>query len=146
MTFQRVAQLVGAALLVMVANVLASVAYMVVYGYVIDPGHEPQYYDEHIQVAAPYCSIVAGMPLMFAAGWWVTGWWQRTLGLRPAWIVWAAYATIDLLVLLAAGLTLKVFGLFAVSFVTKLAAALGGAKVRLGRAVAVGTLRGPPST
>jgi hypothetical protein len=43
---------------------------MVVYSYVINPGHEEKYYHDHIQVAAPYCSIVAGIPLMFLAGWW----------------------------------------------------------------------------
>lgn len=85
------------------------------------------------RVAGPDCSIVAGIPLMFAAAWWVTGWWRRELGMRPAWVVWAAYATIDLLVLLAAGLSLQIGLLFAVSFATKLAAALLGAKLRLAR-------------
>ena len=69
MTVSRVALLVGVAILVLVANVATSVLYMVVYGHVIDPGHEPQYYNDHIQVAAPYCSIVAGIPLMILAGW-----------------------------------------------------------------------------
>jgi hypothetical protein len=43
MTFGRVALLVGVAVLVLVANVAASIGYMVVFGYVIDPGHEEQY-------------------------------------------------------------------------------------------------------
>jgi hypothetical protein len=58
----RIAWLVGVALLVMIVNVVVSVLYMVVYSYVIDPGHDKQYYDDHIQIAAPYCSIVAGIP------------------------------------------------------------------------------------
>jgi hypothetical protein len=143
MTFGRVALLVGVALLVMVANVAASIGYMVVYGYVIDPGHDAKYYDDHIQVAAPYCSIVAGIPLMFAAGWWVTGWWRRGLGMRPAWVVWGAYAGIDLLVLLAVGLSLGVGVLFMVSFATKLAAALFGAKLRLARPAEPGAAADP---
>ena len=53
MTFGRAAWLVGVAVLVLVANVAASILYMVVYGHVIDPGHDPKYYDDHIQVAAP---------------------------------------------------------------------------------------------
>lgn len=133
MTFGRVALLIGVALLVLVANVAASIVYMVVYGYIIVPGHDQEYYDDHIQIAAPYCSIVAGMPLMFAAGWWVTGWWRQELGTRPAWIVWTAYAVIDLLAILAVDLSLQVLVLFAVSFATKLAAALAGAKLRLAR-------------
>jgi len=133
MTFGRVALLVGVAVLVLVANVAASIGYMVVYGHVIDPGHEAKYYNDHIQVAGPYCSIVAGIPLMFAAGWWVTGWWRQVLGIRPAWVVWVAYTVIDLLILLAAGLSLGVGVLFVVSFATKLVAALLGAKLRLAR-------------
>ena len=80
LTFGRVARLIGVALLVMIANVVASILYMVIYGHLIDPGHEQQYYDAHIQAAAPYCSIVAGIPLMFLAGWWVGGFWE--VGLR----------------------------------------------------------------
>jgi hypothetical protein len=125
--------LVGVAVSVLVANVAASVLYMVVYGHVIDPGHDPQYYDDHIQIAAPYCSIVAGIPLMFLAGWWVAGWWRRALGVRAAWIVWLAYTVIDLAILLAAGMTLGVGLWFVVSFATKLAAADLGAKLRIAR-------------
>ena len=133
MTLGRVALLVGVAVLVLVANVVASILYMVVYGYVIDPGHPDQYYHDHIQVAAPYCSIVAGIPLFFAAGWWVTGWWRRSLGMRLAWGVWVAYAVIDLAILLAAGASLSIGVLVAVSLATKLVAELLGAKLRLAR-------------
>jgi hypothetical protein len=133
MTVARVALLVGVAVLVLVANVVASILYMVVYSYVIDPGHDPQYYNDHIQVAGPYCSIVAGIPLMFLAGWWVAGWWQRAHGVRPAWIVWLAYTVIDLAILLAVGMSLRVGLLFVVSFATKLAAAYFGARCRIAR-------------
>ena len=133
MTLDRAASLVGVAVLVLVANVAASVLYMVVYGHVIDPGHEPQYYNDHIQVAGPYCSIVAGIPLMFLAGWWVAGWWQRTPGVKAALFVWLAYTVIDLAVLLAVGVTVTVGVLFIVSFATKLAAGYFGALLRVGK-------------
>lgn len=133
MTFGRVASLVGVALLVMVANIAASILYMVVYGYVIDPGHEPQYYNDHIQVAGPYCSIVAGIPLMLLAGWWVAGWSHGKAGVQAALVVWLAYAVIDLSVLVAAGMTMRVGILFAISFATKLAAAWCGAWIRVRR-------------
>jgi len=54
MTFGRIALLVGVAVLVLMANVAMSIGYMVVYGHVIDPGHEAKYYSDHIQVAGPY--------------------------------------------------------------------------------------------
>lgn len=85
----RIAWLVGIALLVMIANVAASVLYMVVYGYLIDPGHDQQYYDAHIQIAAPYCSIVAGIPLMFLAGWRVGRWWQGQFAIKSAVVILA---------------------------------------------------------
>ena len=116
MTVGRVAWLVGVALLVLIANVAASFLYMVVYSYVIDRGHDEQYYRDHIKVAAPYCSIVAGIPLMFLVGWWVGGWWEGSFAARAALIVWLAYVLIDIAVLVAAGLSTKVAILFAVSF------------------------------
>ncbi|MEQ1906059.1 MAG: hypothetical protein ABL888_17875 [Pirellulaceae bacterium] len=131
MTPGRITALIGVALLVMVTNVAASILYMVLYGYVIDPGHEPKYYEDHIQVAAPYCSIVAGMPLMFLAGWWVAGWWRRSLGIRGALTVWLVYVVIDLTFVLIAGITFSVGILFSVSFATKLAAVYWGATTRL---------------
>jgi hypothetical protein len=138
MTIGRVVLLVGVAVLVLAANVAASVGYMVLYSYVIDPGHEAKYYSDHIQVAGPYCSIVAGIPLMFAAGWVVSGWWRRERGMRPAWVVWVAYTTIDLAILVAAllvaaGMSLGDGMLVAISLATKLAAVLLGARIRLAR-------------
>jgi hypothetical protein len=123
MTLERwshLALLVGVSLIVMVANVAFSVLYMVVYSYWIDPGHDNKYYQDHIQIAAPYCSIIAGIPLMFAAGWVVSGWRQGKFAFKPAVVVWIAYASIDLAILLAAGITFRVGVLFVISFATKL--------------------------
>ena len=129
MTFIRLAWLVGVAVLVLVANVAVSILYMVVYSYSIDPGHEGQYYHDHIQVAAPYCSIVAGIPLMFLAGWLVSGWWEAEFAVKAGLTIWLAYVLIDIAVLLGAGLTGRIAILFAVSFVTKLAAVYFGSLV-----------------
>src|SRR5262245_18612322 len=132
MTLVRLASLIGTALLVMVLNVAMSVLYMVVYSYLINPGHPKEYYDEHIKVAAPYCSIVAGIPRMFLAGRWVAGWAasEGQLGVKAALVVWLAYAIIDVgIVLGAGGINTKLCVLVAVSLVTKLAAACAGALV-----------------
>ena len=130
MTLGRVAWLVGVAFLVLITNVAVSFLYMVVYGHVIDPGHPEPYYREHVKVAAPYCSIIAGVPLMFLAGWWVGGWWEGSFAVTAALVVWLSYALIDLTVLLAVGLTTKAAVLVAVSLLTKLAAVYVGAVVR----------------
>jgi hypothetical protein len=132
MTLVRLASLTGVALLVLVVNVAMSILYMVMYSYLINPGHPKGYYDEHIKVAAPYCSIVAGIPLMFLAGLWVAGWGgpQGQLGIKAALVVWLAYAIIDLGVVLAVGgMTTKMCVLVAVSLLTKLTAAYAGALV-----------------
>jgi hypothetical protein len=129
MTLSRLAWLVGTAILVLVTNVAASFVYMVVYGYAINPGHDDQFYRDHIEVAAPYVSIVAGIPLMFLAGWWVGGKWEREFAVKAGVTVWLVYAIIDLGVLVMAGLTPRIAVLFSVSFLTKLAAAYLGAKV-----------------
>ena len=129
MNFGRIAWLVGVTLLVMIANVVVSILYMVAYSYVIDPGHDQTYYEAHVQVAAPYSSIVAGIPLMFLAGWWISGWWDGEHPIRSAVVVWLAYAVIDFSILLAAGLTSRIALLFVFSFITKLAAVVLGAIV-----------------
>ena len=102
---------------------------MVVYGHLIDPGHDEQYYREHIKIAAPYCSIAAGIPLMF-----LTGWWEGQFAVKAALVVWLAYALIDIAVLVAAGLTTKIAVLVAVSLLTKLAAVYLGALTGIARA------------
>jgi hypothetical protein len=129
MTFGRIAALLGVALLVLVVNVGISILYMVVYGHVIAPGHEEAYYQEHVQIAAPYCSIVAGIPLMFLAGWWVSRSREAGLGIRAALIVWLTYAAIDLGILAAFGITPRIAALTAVSLLTKLAAVYAGSLV-----------------
>src|SRR5262245_50752084 len=131
--WSHLALLVGVSLIVMVANVAFSVLYMVVYSYLIDPGHDNQYYQDHIQIAAPYCSIIAGIPLMFAAGWVVSGWRQGKFAVKPAVVVWIAYALIDLAILLAAGITFRIGVLFFISIATKLVAIYFGATYRIRR-------------
>jgi hypothetical protein len=121
---------VGVALLVLVVNVAVSILYMVVYSYLVDPGHEEQYYRDHIQVAAPYCSIVAGVPLMFLAGLWVGRWWKGGFTVNAGLMVWLAYALIDIGVLVTAGpLTPRIAALSSVSLLTKLAAVYLGSFV-----------------
>ena len=119
MTLGRVAALAGLALVVMAVNVAITILYMVIYSHAIDPGHEKAYYEAHVRVAAPYCSIVAGIPLMFLVGWWV--------GLRPAIVVWMVYTFVDLAVLAGSGLTVRMGAFVAVSLLTKLASACLGA-------------------
>jgi hypothetical protein len=128
LNLSRIAWLAGIAVLVMIANIAVSILYMVVYSYLIDPGHDAQYYNDHVQAAAPYCSIVAGIPLMFFAGWWISGWWQGEFAVKSALCVWLIYAIVDLAVMLSAGLNPTLAVLVAISLITKLAAVYAGAR------------------
>jgi hypothetical protein len=119
MTLGRVAALTGLALGVMAVNVAISILYMVVYSYAIDPGHERAYYEAHVRIAAPYCSIIAGIPLFFLVGWWVS--------LRPAILVWLVYAFVDVAIFAVSGPTLRMGALVAVSLLTKLVSVYVGA-------------------
>lgn len=135
MTLVRLTSLIGIGLLVLVLNVAMSILYMVVYGHLLNPGHPKEYYDEHVKVAAPVCSIIAGIPLMFLAGWWVAGWsgagGHGPLGIKAALVVWLTYAVVDLGILIAtSALTSKITVLLAASLLTKLAAAYTGARLR----------------
>lgn len=120
MTIGRIAALAGCGLGVMVTNVAITFLYMVVYSYVIDRGHEKAYYEAHVQIAAPYCSIVAGIPLMFLAGWW-------SGGVPSALVIWVTYAVVDLAIVLASGPSFRMGVLVGISLLTKLAAAYAGA-------------------
>ena len=115
------------ALGVMIVNVLISVLYVVVYSYLIDPGHEEAYYQAHAQVAAPYSSIIAGIPLMFLAGRWIGSKFPKGNSVKAALLVWLVYFLIDFTIIMAAGALSQIAVLFAISFATKFGAAfLGG--------------------
>jgi hypothetical protein len=99
----------------------------VVIHHLIDAGHEEGTTTTTLRL--PHRIVVAGIPLMLLAGWWVGGWWEGEFAVKAALVVWLAYALIDIGVLVAAGLTPRIAVLFAVSFLTKLAAIYVGALV-----------------
>jgi hypothetical protein len=126
MNLRRGALIVGTALAVLVVNVAISVLYMVVYSYLIEPGHDNAFYQAHVQFAAPYSSIVAGMPLMYLAGRWIGRRAPAGSAITSALSVWLIYAVIDLAALIPAA-TARLVPLVVISLVTKLAASfLGG--------------------
>lgn len=115
------------ALGVMIVNIIISVLYVVVYSYLIDPGHDEAYYQAYAQVAAPYSSIIAGIPLMFLAGRWIGGKFPKGNSVKAALLMWLVYFLIDLSIIAAAGALIQIALLFVVSFSTKFVAAyLGG--------------------
>jgi len=98
-----------------------------VYSLLIDPGHDQVYYEAHAQVAAPYSSIIAGIPLMFLAGRWIGSKFSKGNSVKAALLMWLVYFVLDLAAVAASGAIGQIAVLFAISFATKLGAAyLGG--------------------
>lgn len=122
----RLAWIIGAAIFILIVNVSLSVAYMVFYSYLINPGQEEQFYQEHIQIAAPYCSIFFGIPLFYFVCRWIGGKWEKEFAVKASIFVWIVYLLIDVTVLVAAGLTLKVVVLATISLTTKFVSAYFG--------------------
>lgn len=114
------------ALGVMVVNVLIHFLYMVVYGYLIDPGHDEAYYEAHAMVSAPYSSIVAGIVLMFLAGRWIGSKFPKENSVKAALAVWLVYVLIDLTIVTAAGVLVEWAVIIAISLATKFAGASTG--------------------
>lgn len=127
MTVRRLAQLLGATLLLLTVNVAVSFLWVAIYSYVIEPGHDAAFYEAYAQVAAPYSSIIAGMPLVYLFGRWVGRWGQREAPMRNALTLWALYAGIDLAITGGAGAIGRLAPFIAVSIATKgVAAYLAG--------------------
>lgn len=130
MTIGRLAWIIGAAILVLVVNVAISFLWVAFYSYLINPRHDEAFYQEYAKVAAPYSSVIAGMPLMFLMGWWAGSWWEPEFAVKAAVFVWVAYAVIDLLVVVGAGMTsgmpARMIVLVAISLITKFAGAYFG--------------------
>jgi len=126
MNINRLAWIIGAAIFISVVNVALSVVYMVVYGHLINPGHDEQFYQEHVKIAAPYCSIVFGIPLFYFVCRWIGSRWEKGFAVKSAISVWIVYALIDVTALIVSGITLWISGLMIISLITKLISAYFG--------------------
>jgi hypothetical protein len=126
MSIGRLAWIIAAAIFILIVNVGLSVLYMVFYSYVINPGQSEQFYQDHVQIAAPYCSIVFGIPLFYFVCRRLGGRWEKDFAVKAAILVWLVYALIDAGVLIAAGLSLTITVLMTISLLTKLISAYFG--------------------
>ena len=115
------------AIVVGILNVACFFVFMIVYSYVIDPGRDEVYYMEAANRLGPISSIICGMPLMYLAGRWIGKRAGARLAVTAALLVWLIYFLLDAAIVMASGALISILPLFAISFMTKLAAAyLGG--------------------
>ncbi|MDH3222558.1 MAG: hypothetical protein OEO23_02490 [Gemmatimonadota bacterium] len=131
MTLRRLIQLLGATLLVMALNVAVSYVWVAVYAFFIEPGHDGAFYEAYAQTAAPYSSIIAGIPLVYFFGRWVARWGQREAPMRHAMTLWGMYLVLDVVILVGAGVIARLAPLAAVSFATKGMAAYAAGRAEM---------------
>ncbi len=124
-----VLRLVGATLLYLVTNVAVSYLVVAVYAYFVNPGQPEQHYLDWALFSAPYSSVIAGMPLMFLLGWWISRWRSVTKPAVAMWVVWVTYVALDLgIITLSGGMTQRLAMFVVVSLATKLIAGQLGAR------------------
>ena len=117
------------AIVVGILNVFLFFLFMVLYGYVINPGHEESFYQDAANRFGPYVSIIAGIPVMYIAGV-ILRRFLRSDGLKVGILAWFIYLVIDVSIVIAAGQIFNFLPHVVVSFVTKLVAIYLGAKPR----------------
>ena len=113
-----------------IALVLSAVAWVAIYSYLINPGHDMPYYQKHAEFASPIVAVAVGIPYFFFACRWV-GRKAGTRALATSLWVWFIVFMIDVLLILVAGLNAYVGVMLAISHVTKMLAAYFGGKAAL---------------
>ena len=118
-----------------IALVLSAFAWVAIYSYLINPGHDSLYYQRYAAFASPIVSVVVGIPYLFIACRWV----GRKAGMRSIatglW-VWFILFIIDMLLILVSlilvgGLDSYSGAMVALSHITKMLAAYLGGKASL---------------
>ena len=113
-----------------IALVLSAFAWVAIFSYLINPGHDLPYYQKHAELASPLVSVAVGIPYFFLACRWV----GRKAGTRAVatslW-VWFIVFIIDVLLLLMGDPNAYIGVMVALSHVTKIIAAYFGGKAAL---------------
>jgi hypothetical protein len=110
-----------------IALVLSAVAWVAIYSYLIDPGHDLPYYQKHAEFASPIVSVAVGIPYLFFACRWV-GLKAGTRAVAAGLWVWFILFMIDVLLILVGGATAYIWTMVVISHVTKMLAAYSGGK------------------
>jgi hypothetical protein len=113
-----------------IALIISAIAWVAIYSYLINPGHDAVYYQNHAQFASPIVSVVVGMPYLFFACRWV----GRKAGTRAVAMclsIWLILFLIDVLLILLGGLTAYIGAMVVISHATKMLAAYFGGRAAL---------------
>lgn len=123
---------IGLGVLAMLLNVAAAFLWVLFYSIAVAPGHDGAFYQAYAQSVAPIAAIVAGLPILLACGWLAA----RGRNALPAGLIPAiVYILLDFAMVAAGGLW-PPFWLLLLSWLTKIAAAWAGARLRMTRTAA----------
>jgi hypothetical protein len=110
----------------MALNIACAFLWVAIYSHLIAPGQGEAAYQAYAMRAVPWSAVVAGVPILFGAGWLLARW--HGGGLRAGLWAGAFYLAIDFAIILAAGGLGAMAWIVLLSYATKLpSAALGGA-------------------
>ena len=123
----------AAALGVMIANVAVSFGVVWFYSAFVNPDQPFAHYEAFAAEAAPVSSVVAGIPLMLAAGYLLAKGRPRRGALLAAGAAALVYILVDLAILLGARASGSIWSWAALSHATKALSALAGAALRAAR-------------
>lgn len=127
MTAGLVLKSLAIGLAAMVLNVAVAFAWVALYSLAIAPGQGEAAYQAYALRAVPWSAVIAGVPILVAAGWLLARW-LRSGGWRSGIGAGVAYVALDVAILVATGTLAAVAAVNLLSWATKLAAAaLGGA-------------------
>ncbi|MFO0860933.1 MAG: hypothetical protein U0570_10280 [Phycisphaerales bacterium] len=141
--FLRLVLIFGLTVVAEFLLVLSTVLYMILYSYLINPGHPKAFYEQHINTAAPWLSLFCGVPIFFLLATWLTRRAARlpvptssprTSVIISAAVFWLLWAALDNSLMLTAGgidAIRAVFPLWAASQITKPLAIWAAAHRRL---------------
>ena len=118
------AKAVGVAVALLAINLLFAILVVVVYSFLIEPGHPREFYDEAAKRIAPWCSHIAGTALFLGAGYLFAKRLPNRNGFLFAATFTVLYAIIDAATV---GFACVIEIGFALSMMAKLVAALLGA-------------------
>lgn len=121
------------AILAMAVNIAVSFGVVFVYSVFVAPGQDMAAYEAFALQSAPLSSVIAGVPILFAAGW-LAARNSAANGLGVGLAVGIVYVLIDGALVVAAGALAEMWVWELVSYSTKLAAAAAGGHLGARRA------------
>ncbi|HKO55089.1 MAG TPA: hypothetical protein VJ276_04375 [Thermoanaerobaculia bacterium] len=112
----------GGMLLAMVAQIAAAFGWVAFYSYLVHPGETPAFYQRYAEVASPWVSVVAGVPVFYLICRWIGSRFPARAW-PTAMALFGFYVLLDLALVLSMGApSPRLVGILVLSYLLKLLA------------------------